>query len=80
MPAWSVPKIHFVRLPRIRASRISASWIEPLSAWPMCSTPVTFGGGTAIEKLSSAVPSGSGWKTPALSQRSNTRGSTSPGW
>ena len=30
-------------------SRISASWIEPLSAWPMCSAPVTFGGGIAIE-------------------------------
>ncbi len=49
MPAWSVPRIHFVRLPRMRLSRISASWIAPLSAWPMCSTPVTFGGGIAIE-------------------------------
>ena len=49
MPAWSVPRIHFARLPRARWKRISASWIEPLSAWPMCSAPVTFGGGTAIE-------------------------------
>ena len=49
MPAWSVPKIHFVRLPRMRASRISVSWTEPLSAWPMCSAPVTFGSGMAIE-------------------------------
>ena len=49
MPAWSVPKIHLVRWPRMRATRISTSWIEPFSAWPMCSAPVTFGGGTAIE-------------------------------
>ena len=49
MPAWSVPRIHFVRLPRMRAKRISVSWIDPLSACPMCSAPVTFGGGIAIE-------------------------------
>ena len=49
MPAWSVPKIHLVRLPRMRASRISVSWTEPLSACPMCSAPVTFGSGMAIE-------------------------------
>jgi hypothetical protein len=49
MPAWSVPRIHRARFPRMRARRISASWIEPLSAWPMCSAPVTFGGGIAIE-------------------------------
>ena len=77
IPAWSVPKIHLARLPRIRATRMSRSWIEPFSAWPMCSAPVTFGGGTAIEKFSSALPSGSGLKMPACSQRSNTRASTS---
>jgi hypothetical protein len=49
MPAWSVPRIHFVRLPSIRLWRISVSWTAPFSAWPMCSTPVTFGGGIAIE-------------------------------
>ena len=49
IPAWSVPRIHFVLRPCMRAWRISASWIEPLSAWPMCSAPVTFGGGIAIE-------------------------------
>ena len=39
-----------LRLPLcIRAKRISVSWIEPSSAWPMCSAPVTFGGGIAIE-------------------------------
>ena len=77
MPAWSVPRIHFVLRPCMRAWRISASWIEPLSAWPMCSAPVTFGGGIAIEKFSSGVPVGSGWKSPDASQRSNTRGSAS---
>ena len=41
--------------------------------------PVTFGGGTAMEKFSSGVPSGSGWKIPASSQRANTRASTSAG-
>jgi hypothetical protein len=49
MPAWSVPRIHRARFPRMRARRISASWIEPLSAWPMCNAPVTFGGGIEIE-------------------------------
>ena len=49
MPAWSVPRIHFTRWPRIRCIRISASCIVLLSAWPMCRAPVTFGGGIAIE-------------------------------
>src|SRR3954447_26498285 len=79
MPAWSVPRIHFVRRPSMRWWRISVSWTEPLSAWPMCSAPVTFGGGIAIEKFSSAVPAGSGWNRPEASQRSTMRGSTSRG-
>ena len=79
MPAWSVPKIHFARLPCIRAWRMHRSWIEAFSAWPMCSAPVTLGGGTAIEKFSAASPSGSGLNTPASSQRANTRDSTSAG-
>ena len=45
----------------------------------MCSAPVTFGGGIAIEKFSSGVPSGSGWNSPESSQRSTMRGSTSEG-
>ena len=79
MPAWSVPKIHFACLPAMRLRRISASWIEPFSAWPMCRAPVTFGGGTAIEKFSAAVPSGSGWKMPDSSQRRKMAPSTSSG-
>ncbi len=49
MPAWSLPKIHFARWPRMRATRTLRSWIDAFSAWPMWRLPVTFGGGTAIE-------------------------------
>ncbi len=49
MPAWSVPRIQRTRRPRMRLKRISVSWTEPLSAWPMCRAPVTFGGGMAME-------------------------------
>ena len=45
----------------------------------MCSAPVTFGGGIAIEKFSSGVPSGLPGKMPAASQRSMIRGSASEG-
>ena len=55
------------------------SWIDPFSAWPMCRAPVTLGGGIAIEKFSSAVPSGSGWKRPLSSHARMMRGSTSEG-
>ena len=48
--------------PRIRLMRMSTSWIVPFSAWPMWSAPVTLGGGIAIEKFSSGVPSAVGWK------------------
>ena len=79
IPAWSVPSVHFVRRPSIRLYRISVSWTEPLSAWPMCRAPVTFGGGTAIEKFSSAVPAASGWNRPDSSQREKIRASASAG-
>ncbi len=48
MPAWSVPQIHSVSSPSIRRVRMSRSWIVLLRAWPMCSAPVTLGGGIAI--------------------------------
>jgi hypothetical protein len=79
MPAWSVPSTHFAGRPSIRARRTSTSWIEPFSAWPMCSAPVTLGGGTAIENVSSGVPSGAGWNRPDASHRSTMRGSASAG-
>ena len=79
IPAWSVPRIHIALRPRMRLIRISTSWIDPFSAWPMCSAPVTLGGGIAIEKLSSGLPSAGGWNQPPSIQRSKTRCSTSPG-
>ena len=45
MPAWSVPSTQRVDLPRIRAMRMMASWMESSVACPMWSLPVTFGGG-----------------------------------
>ncbi len=48
MPAWSVPKIQRVDLPRMRAQRTMASWMESSRACPMWSLPVTFGGGMTI--------------------------------
>ena len=62
MPAWSVPSVHSALRPRIRFIRTSASCIAPFSAWPMCSAPVTFGGGIATEKFSAGEPSACGWK------------------
>ena len=62
MLAWSVPRIQSALRPCIRCIRTSASCIAPLSAWPMCSAPVTLGGGIATEKFSSGLPSAGGWK------------------
>ena len=60
MPAWSYPGCHSVLKPLMRCRRIRTSWIEPFRAWPMCSAPVTFGGGTAITYVSPGA-SGSAW-------------------
>jgi hypothetical protein len=47
--AWSVPGIHIALKPCMRRQRIRMSCrVEP-SACPMCSEPVTFGGGSVIE-------------------------------
>ena len=48
MPAWSVPGCQSTSLPRMRSKRQSTSCSVLLSAWPMCSEPVTFGGGMTI--------------------------------
>ena len=45
MPAWSVPGTQRVLKPSMRFIRTSTSWRVLLSAWPMWSEPVTFGGG-----------------------------------
>ena len=66
--AWSVPQIQSASRPCMRRRRIRASWIEPFRAWPMCSSPVTFGGGSAIT-YGSPPERGSPAKTPVASQR-----------
>jgi hypothetical protein len=52
IPAWSKPGCQSALKPRMRCQRTSVSWSAPLSAWPMCSAPVTLGGGTAITYVS----------------------------
>ena len=47
--AWSVPGTQHAFLPCIRARRTSTSWMVLLSMWPMCSTPVTLGGGITTQ-------------------------------
>ena len=71
MPAWSVPGSHSVGRPRMRATRAMMSCKVTNMAWPMCSLPVTLGGGIAITK-GGAVMVGSasvdGLKWPPASQ------------
>ena len=40
--------IQRVLKPRMRARRMHVSWMVSLRAWPMCSTPVMFGGGMTM--------------------------------
>ena len=49
MPAWSCPGCHSVSCPCIRCQRTRMSCSVLLSAWPICSEPVTFGGGITTE-------------------------------
>ena len=51
MPAWSVPGTQRVRSPRMRCQRARMSISVWLSMWPMCSRPVTLGGGSSMVKL-----------------------------
>ena len=55
MPAWSMPGTHATCLPLIRWNRASASWMVTVSACPMCSAPVTLGGGSSILQVSPTV-------------------------
>ena len=48
MPAWSVPGCHSTSRPRIRSNRARMSCKVLLSACPMCSEPVTLGGGITM--------------------------------
>ncbi len=62
----------------MRFQRTITSWSVFVNAWPMCSDPVTFGGGMTIAK--GVLPDvGSARKNPSLSQNSLQRGSTSFG-
>jgi hypothetical protein len=45
MPAWSMPGCQSTLNPRILRQRTRTSSSVHMSAWPMCSEPVTFGGG-----------------------------------
>ena len=49
MPAWSVPTCQSVSSPRIRCQRTITSISVCWNAWPMCSVPVTFGGGSWMQ-------------------------------
>ena len=49
MPAWSVPGKYKVLYPIIRCQRVRMSISVCSSMCPMCSEPVTFGGGMTIE-------------------------------
>ena len=48
MPAWSVPGSHIALYAAIRRQRVKMSSMVSPSACPMCSEPVTFGGGMTM--------------------------------
>ena len=50
MPAWSVPGTHSARSPNIRRQRMMMSVSVCSNMWPMCSRPVTLGGGSRMVK------------------------------
>src|ERR1700743_105828 len=80
MPAWSMPGSHSAFLPCMRFQRVSASSSVVISACPMWSEPVTFGGGIG-QTYCVRVCFGS-WlasKTPSFSQKAYQRSSTSFG-
>ena len=49
MPAWSVPGCQRTLSPCMRCQRVRMSISVCWNACPMCSVPVTFGGGSWIE-------------------------------
>ena len=53
IPAWSVPGTHMTILPHMRWYRTIVSSMATVRACPMCSDPVTLGGGITITNLSS---------------------------
>jgi hypothetical protein len=65
--------------PCMRFQRTSVSCTELVSAWPMCNTPVTLGGGMTMVNLGLEEPF-CGVKKPHFSHHSYQRASTSAGW
>ena len=62
MPAWSVPGSHRVLKPESLFQRMRTSCSVAVSAWPMCSEPVTLGGGITMEKAGRVRSCSSPWK------------------
>ena len=76
MPAWSRPGCQRTSKPRIRCQRARMSIRVWLKAWPMWSEPVTFGGGSSIEKGSApGLALAPARKASAASQRALIAGS-----
>ncbi len=61
MPAWSMPGIHMALAPCMRRQRMRMSWMVPPRAWPMCSEPVTLGGGRVMA-YGAIAAAASAWK------------------
>ena len=81
MPAWSVPGCHSTSRPRMRSKRQRMSCSVLLSACPMCSEPVTFGGGITMVKGAASLRSGRpALNAPLSSQIRDMRPSISAGW
>src|SRR5215471_12433892 len=72
MPAWSIPGKYKVLNPRMRCHRVRMSISVWSSMWPMCSEPVTFGGGITMEKTGPGA-CGSARKRLSLTQNSAQR-------
>src|SRR5438128_517697 len=75
MPAWSRPGTHKLGSPSMRCQRIIRSSRVTKSAWPLCSPPVTFGGGMVMTKGGRLPKFGcdSGRKRSCLTQKSAER-------
>ncbi len=78
MPAWSMPGIQQTLKPLMRLKRTTASSMVAVSAWPMCSAPVTLGGGRTMEKGGFSLTSCER-KKPFSSHHFAQRGSTLAG-
>src|SRR5215472_8657780 len=74
IPAWSVPGRNSVLYPRMRCQRVRMSISVCSSMCPICSEPVTFGGGMTIENTGPRAL-GSALNRASFTQNSAQRGS-----